>query len=76
MDIKITEHLAKEKKEWKEIVPECYHNHPKVFEDVQFNELPEHRIWDHKIDFIEGTDLSKLQCRVYPLTKKEEEENE
>ncbi|HEV7738705.1 MAG TPA: retropepsin-like aspartic protease, partial [Chlamydiales bacterium] len=74
MDIKITEHLAKEKKEWKEIVPKEYHQYPEVFEEVQFNKLPEHRVWDHKIDFVEGTDLSKLQCRVYPLTKEEDKE--
>ncbi|HEV7738740.1 MAG TPA: reverse transcriptase family protein, partial [Chlamydiales bacterium] len=74
MDIKITEHLAKEKKEWKEIVPESYHQYPEVFEEIQFNKLPEHRVWDHKIDFVEGTDLSKLQCRVYPLTKEEDKE--
>src|SRR3984885_8515892 len=74
MDIKITEHLAKGNKEWKEIVPEAYHGFTKAFEEGQYNKLPEHRIWDHKIDFKEGTDLNKLQCRIYPLTKQEEEE--
>ena len=74
MDIKITEHLAKGNKEWREIVPAAYHKFTKAFEEGQYNKLPEHRIWDHKIDFKEGTDLNKLQCRIYPLTKQEEEE--
>ena len=34
MDIKITEHLAKEKKEWREIVPREYHDYPEVFEET------------------------------------------
>ena len=42
MDIKIKEHLAKEKKDWKETVSECYFEFPEVFEDTMFNELPEH----------------------------------
>ena len=74
MDIKITEHLAKGNKDWKEIVPEAYHGFTKAFEEHGFNKLPEHQIWDHKIEFKEGTDLNKLQCWIYPLTKQEEEE--
>jgi hypothetical protein len=35
MDIKITEHLAKESKEWKEIVPTAYHEFTKAFEEGQ-----------------------------------------
>jgi hypothetical protein len=62
MDIKITEHLAKANKEWKEIVPMAYHRFTKAFKEGQYNKLPEHGIWDHKIDFKEGTDLNKLQC--------------
>ena len=62
MDIKITEHLAKGNKDWKEIAPEAYHGFTKAFEEHRFNKLPEHQIWDHKIEFKEGTDLNKLQC--------------
>jgi len=74
MDIKITEHLAKEKKDWKEIIPTCYHGFPKVFEETVFNRLPEHWVWDHTIDFVEGVDLKELQCPIYPLNKQEEME--
>ena len=71
MDIKITEHLAKEK-DWKEIIPACYHEFPEVFEETVFNKLPEHRAWDHTIDFVEGVNLKELQCPIYPLNKQEE----
>ena len=74
MDIKISEHLAKEKKEWREIVPEAYHDFPEVFEDAMFNELPQHQIWDHEIEFIKGADLNTVKCPIYPLNKQEEEE--
>src|SRR5882762_9967561 len=74
MDIKIKEHLAKEKKDWKGIVPKCYHQFLEVFEEKVFDELPEHRIWDHAIDFVEGTNLKELQCPIYPLNKQEEME--
>jgi len=74
MDIKITEHLAKEKKDWKEIIPTCYHGFPEVFEETVFNKLPEHQVWDHTIDFVEGVDLKELQCPIYPLNKQEEME--
>jgi len=42
MDIKISEHLSKEKRDWKEIVPGAYHAFPEVFEDKIFENLPEH----------------------------------
>jgi len=29
------------------------HGFTKAFEEGQYNKLPEHRIWDHKIDFKE-----------------------
>ena len=74
MDIKIVEHLAMGNKDWREIVPSAYHEFTKAFEEGGFNKLSEHWIWDHKIEFKEGTDLNKLQCRIYPLTKQEEEE--
>src|SRR5882757_8755855 len=74
MDIKISEHLSKAKKNWKEIVPEVYHAFPEVFEDKIFKNLPEHWIWDHEIEFIEGADLNTVKCPIYPLNKQEEEE--
>jgi len=55
-------------------VPECYLGFPEVFEDTMFNELPKHRIWDYKIEFIKGADLNTVQCPIYPLNKQEEEE--
>ena len=41
MDIKITEHLAKEQKDWKEIVPVAYHGFTKAFEEGQYNKCDE-----------------------------------
>src|SRR5882757_3366778 len=74
MDIKISEHLSKGKKDWKEIVPESYHAFPEVFKDGVFENLPEHRIWDHEIEFVKGADLNTVKCPIYPLNKQEEEE--
>ena len=59
MDIKIKESLGKEKKHWKEIIPQEYHDFPEVFEDVVFEKLQEHRSWDHAINFKEGTDIER-----------------
>ena len=74
MDIKIKESLGKEKKHWKEIVPQEYHDFPEVFKDAVFEKLPEHHTWDHVINFKEGMDIEKLKCPVYPLLRAEQDE--
>src|SRR5882757_191634 len=74
MDIKISKQLSKKERNWKEIVPGAYHTFPEVFEDKIFENLPEHQIWDHEIEFIEGADFNTVKCPIYPLNKQEEEE--
>ncbi len=36
--------------EWKSLVPAHYHEFGKVFAKDTFDQVPEHKPWDHKID--------------------------
>ena len=37
---------------WKDVVPGPYHQFEKVFLKESFDELPEHKKWDHVIELI------------------------
>jgi len=43
-----------------------------VFDKKAFNKLPPQRPWDHAIELISGTILK--DCKVYPLSVKEQKE--
>ena len=43
-----------------------------VFSEENFERLPDHRPWDHAIEL--KPDFKPSDCKVYPLTKKEQEE--
>jgi len=70
MDIKITEHLAKGNKEWKEIVPAALPWIQKALRktNTKTTGTSNRTI---KLIFKEETDLNKLQGRIYPLTRQE-----
>jgi len=63
----------KKKCTWQEIVPEQYHRHGKVFLEEASECFPDRRPWDHTIELTEDAPIS-INCRVYPLSPKEKEE--
>jgi len=63
----------KMKRTWQEIVPERYHRHGKVFLEEASECFPDRRPWDHAIELKEDAPTS-INCRVYPLSPKEKEE--
>ena len=58
---------------WQELVPEWYHRHGKVFSEAASERFPDQRPWDHAIELKDNTPTS-INCRVYPLSPKEKEE--
>jgi len=63
----------KKKHTWQEIIPERYHRHGKVFSEEASERFPDRRPWDHAIELTENAPIS-INCRVYPLSPKEKEE--
>jgi len=63
----------KRKRTWQEIIPEWYHRHGKVFSEEASEWFPACQPWDHAIELTEDAPTS-INCRVYPLSPKEKEE--
>ena len=53
-------------KTWKAYVPKWLHKYRNVFSKHKSERMPLRKPYDHAIDFMEGTKLSKL-AKVYPL---------
>jgi hypothetical protein len=56
MELAIKANDKKEKKHWKETMPEYLHDFSDVFEEKDFKELPPHRFWDHTIELLPGSE--------------------
>ena len=71
----LAEEVARNKveKTWRELVPEKYHHHARVFNEKDSEKFPNRQPWDHAIDLKEDAPAS-INCRVYPLSPKEREE--
>lgn len=55
--------------EIKRRLPEEYHDYLDVFDRDKADELPPHRPCDHKLEFTEGADKTKLpRSRIYPIS--------
>jgi hypothetical protein len=65
--------LSKEEQTWEELVPEQYHKFGSIFSELDSERFPEPRKWDHAIDLKPDMPTS-IDCRVYPLSPKEKEE--
>jgi len=63
----------KKKCTWQEIVPEWYHCHGKVFSEEASEQFPARQPWDHAIELKDDAP-TLINCRVYPLSPKEKEE--
>jgi hypothetical protein len=70
---KSTEIAAKEKR--KEVqIPDTYHDYRDVFEEQEFDKLPQRRPWDHAIEIEPGCEKDrKMKGRVYPMGKDEQQ---
>lgn len=55
------------------MVPKEYQCHSKVFSEKKSERLPEHKLWDHTIDFTPNAPAS-LRTKVYPMSPVEQEE--
>jgi reverse transcriptase-like protein len=64
---------SKEEQSWEELVPKQYHKFGSIFSEVDSERFPGPRKWDHAIDLKPGA-LTSIDCRVYPLSPKEKEE--
>ena len=60
----------KKKKTFDEMVPEWLHDYRSVFEKEEFDEMPPHRLWDHKIELMEGAQPWD-NTRLIPLSDEE-----
>jgi len=60
------------KKEWKESVPQIYHTFEKVFLKESFDELPQHRKWDHAIELV--PEAESFSTKSYRMSLNEESE--
>jgi len=65
--------LNKEEKTWQELVPKQYHKFGSIFLEKDLERFPGTRKWDHVID-LKADAPTSIDCRVYPLSPKEKEE--
>lgn len=65
----------KTKRSWQELVPERYHKFASVFSEEGSKKFPDQRPWDHAIDLKPDAPTS-INCRVYPLSPAEKEEQQ
>jgi hypothetical protein len=60
--------MEKKKKTFNEMVPEWLHDYRSVFKKEEFDEMPPHRLWDHKIELMEGAQPWDSTCLI-PLIR-------
>ena len=65
----------KTERTWQELVPKRYHQFGHIFSEKASERFPERRRWDHAID-LKPDAPSSINCRVYPLSPKEREEQQ
>lgn len=54
-------------------IPESYKDYARVFSEEESFRLPEHKPWDHAIDFIPGAP-GQIKTKIYPLSPNEQAE--
>jgi len=63
LNVSSIDETAQDLKDIKAKLPSKYHEFLDVFDRAQSNKLPSHRFYDHKIELISDSTLSR--CRVY-----------
>ena len=67
--VQISETAAPTEDEIKAKLPAEYHDYLDVFDRAKADQLPPHRPCDHKLEFMDGVDHSKLpRSRIYPIS--------
>jgi RNase H-like domain found in reverse transcriptase/Reverse transcriptase (RNA-dependent DNA polymerase) len=71
----IAKQIEKKKlvKTFKEMVPPQYHQHAHVFSEFESQHLPEHKPWDHTIEFTPDAPAT-MHTKVYPMSSNKQEE--
>jgi hypothetical protein len=64
---------SKEEQNWEELIPKQYHKFGSIFSEVDSERFPGPRKWNHAINLKADTPTS-INCRIYPLSPKEKEE--
>ena len=62
--------LDEDTKNWKSHVPEWLYPYDDIFSERKSEQMPEHKPYNHPIDFVEGSTLPK-PAKIYPLSPKE-----
>lgn len=60
-----------QKKTFNEVVPEEYHSYKDVFEEKEFDKLPQRRPWDHTIEL--DKNFKPVRAKNYNLSSNEQE---
>jgi hypothetical protein len=63
----------KKKWTWDEIVLKEYHQHKKIFLEMESERMPQHGKYNHHIE-LKPNASAAIRCRVYPMSPKEDEE--
>jgi hypothetical protein len=72
-ELAIQQEKQKEKKSWKQIVPQEYHKFEDVLTKKEFDQLPPNQPWDHAIELWPDA-VASVKGKVYPMDSKCEEE--
>ena len=68
-DVEISETVGLNQDEIKQRLPSEYHDYLDVFDRSKADELPPHRPYDHRLEFMDGADTAKLpKTRIYPMS--------
>lgn len=59
-------------KNWKDVVPEPYHDYEDIFTKKDFDKLPERRPWDHAIELTPG--FRPVNCKNYALLPEQQKQ--
>ena len=71
MELTIKANEKKERKPWREAMPEYLHDFADIFKKTDFDKLPPHQSWDHAIELLPGSE-HQLDCKIYPLSLDEQ----
>jgi hypothetical protein len=75
MELAIEQSKKERQKNFEEDLPKYLQDYQDVFEERDFNELPQRRPWDHAIELLPGSETT-LNCKLYPLTLDEQKQLE
>jgi len=72
-DLAIKEAAKKPKQTLEELIPPSLLEYHELFEPTAFDKLPQHRKWDHAIDFKPDANIHNWKVKTYPLSVHEQD---